>query len=780
MIGEKRFFWVSTLFTSAAFGSVSVLAVAQTPDDGSAPRLEEIVVTATKTERSLQDVPISISAYRQERMDQLGVRGIEDISKLTPGVQIEAVRERASGTNISIRGVSSRIGAGTTGIYIDDAPIQVRIIGYDATNVYPLVFDLERVEVLRGPQGTLYGAGSMGGNVRFITPKPNLSGFTTYSRAEVASTEHGGLSYEAGTALNMPLVDGTLGLRVSAWTQHAEGWVDRVDFTTGQTVDEDSNSSDARVFRASLAYAPNESLTITPSVYFQDLEVNDTSSYWSTLSNVGAGSYRNGYPQSQPYDDRFILPNLQVELDLDRVTLFSSTSYFDREAMNEWDYSTVVPAVLSRGAFETLPGYLSIAYFEDTQENFTEELRLSSADPGSRLEWVAGLYYGRMKQRNFQSVDAVHYDFLLDAFGLPPSALPPLADGGKYGPSTLLIRNETVDEQYAAFGEATYNVTDALRATLGLRVARTKLEFENYQAGPFNGPVTGGQASLTATPVTPKLSVSYDFDSKNMIYATAAKGYRIGGGNAMLPRDICREEMDRIGIDAAPTTYDSDTLWSYEIGSKSSLFHDRLQINASAFLIDWNDIQQQVFLRCAFQYVENVGGARSVGFDVQARYQATDNLEIGASVGYVEAKYTSDAYPNDNSELQPIVVKNNSLGIQPWNFVFTADYERPYSDRLSLYANATVTHRSRDHGKTAFLEPRSVSYDPWRVNAEDSTLVNVRVGFRLGGLDVSAFANNLLNDDALTSRNHDHLNSRLFKETRLRPRTIGLSAIHRY
>jgi iron complex outermembrane recepter protein len=221
-------------------------------------------------------------------------------------------------------------------------------------------------------------------------------------------------------------------------------------------------------------------------------------------------------------------------------------------------------------------------------------------------------------------------------------------------------------------------------------------------------------------------------------------------------------------------------LWSYEIGSKNSLFQDRLQINASAFLIDWEDIQQQVFLRCAFHYVENVGGARSVGFDVQARYQATDHLEIGGSVGYVDAYYTSDAYPNDNANLQPLVAEDNSLGIQPWSFVFTADYERPLSDKLALYANTTVTHRSRDDGTTAFLEPRSISYDPWRVNAEAATLLNVRLGFKIGGLDLSAFADNLLNDDARLSRNHDHLNTRLFKDTSLRPRTIGLTAIYRY
>lgn len=356
------------------------------------PMPDDIVVTATKTAQLIDKVPISISAYQKDRMDQLGVRGISDIVALTPGLQMENVRSRSSGTNIAIRGISSRIGAGTTGIYLDDAPIPVRVIGYDASNVYPQVFDLERVEVLRGPQGTLYGAGSMGGNVRFITPKPSMKDLSVYARTEVGVTDGGSPSYEGGLAIGTPLVEDKIGLRVSGWYRHDGGWVDRANLATGAITDKDANYQDSEVLRGAMTLKPSDSITITPSVFFQNIRVNDTSSYWNTLSDPGAGVFKNGDPLYQVYKDRFVLPNLDVEADLGGVVLTSSTSYFNRRAYNEWDYSTVVPGILSKGALVTVPGYTAKSYFIDKQSNWSSELRLQSAKSDAPLSWVVGLY----------------------------------------------------------------------------------------------------------------------------------------------------------------------------------------------------------------------------------------------------------------------------------------------------------------------------------------------------------------------------------------------------
>ena len=195
--------------------------------------LKEIVVTATRHEESLSKVPVSVSAYTQETMDQKGMKDFTDIVRFTPGVSIDQ-----TGTNaISIRGISSSGGAGTTGIYIDDTPIQMRSLGFNPDDTLPKTFDLDRVEVLRGPQGTLFGAGSEGGTVRYILTQPSVTKDSTYARSEVSFTQYGEPSYEAGVAHGGPIIDGTLGFRASAWFRRDGGWIDRVDPTSGAVVD---------------------------------------------------------------------------------------------------------------------------------------------------------------------------------------------------------------------------------------------------------------------------------------------------------------------------------------------------------------------------------------------------------------------------------------------------------------------------------------------------------------------------------------------------------------
>ena len=199
--------------------------------------LKEIVVTATRHEESLSKVPVSVSAFTQEDMDQKGMKDFTDIVRFTPGVSIDQ-----TGTNaISIRGISSSGGAGTTGIYIDDTPIQMRSLGFNPDDTLPKTFDLDRVEVLRGPQGTLFGAGSEGGTVRYILTQPSLTTDSTYARSEVSYTQYGEPSYEAGVAHGGPIIDGTLGFRASAWYRRDGGWIDRVDPTTGAVVDANAN-----------------------------------------------------------------------------------------------------------------------------------------------------------------------------------------------------------------------------------------------------------------------------------------------------------------------------------------------------------------------------------------------------------------------------------------------------------------------------------------------------------------------------------------------------------
>ncbi|WP_395672845.1 TonB-dependent receptor plug domain-containing protein, partial [Phenylobacterium sp.] len=215
---------IKTLLMSGAAFGVAAAAPAVTWAQDAPTDVGEIVVTATRQAQVLSRVPVSVSAYTQETMDKKGVKSIDDVARFTPGVRFDA-----ADNSISIRGISSGAGAGTTGIYIDDTPIQMRALGFSADDSLPAIFDLERVEILRGPQGTLFGAGSQGGTVRYITPQPSLTDYSSFARAEVATIAHGGRNYEGGVAVGGPIVQDKLGFRVSAWTRRDGGWIDRVD-----------------------------------------------------------------------------------------------------------------------------------------------------------------------------------------------------------------------------------------------------------------------------------------------------------------------------------------------------------------------------------------------------------------------------------------------------------------------------------------------------------------------------------------------------------------------
>ena len=322
---------------AALIGSLPAgTALAQTSADKSSAGLEEVVVTATRREERLQDVPISVSAFSQEKLDSQGLKNIDDLSRLSPGLTFmrngmgSSANYNDENSDINIRGVDSSAGTSTTGIYIDDTPVQSRHIGFGAVTIFPQLFDLDRVEVLRGPQGTLFGAGAEGGAVRFITPTPNLTGETGYVRAETSFTDGGDPSYEAGAAFGVALIDGVLGLRVSASFRRDGGWVDRVNYTLTPnetnpalptpvydgTTEKAANWQQTSTFRIALRWKVNDDVTVTPSLYYQRLYVNDTAAYWEALSDPASNVYRNGNALTNPSTDPYWLAAIKLEWDL--------------------------------------------------------------------------------------------------------------------------------------------------------------------------------------------------------------------------------------------------------------------------------------------------------------------------------------------------------------------------------------------------------------------------------------------------------------------------------
>ena len=421
---------LSLALAAAGAGGLAVPAIAAETKTG---QLEEIVVTATRHKESLSKVPLSVTALSKDTLDQKGVRDFQDIARFTPGVSIDQ-----SGTNaISIRGISASGGAGTTGIYIDDTPIQMRSVGFNPDDTLPKTFDLDRVEVLRGPQGTLFGSGSEGGTVRYIMTQPSLTKESTYARAEVSTTRGGEPSYEAGIAHGGPLIDNVLGYRASVWYRYDGGWIDRIDPQTLATVDKHANRANTIVGRLALILQPKDGFTITPDVMYQNSRKHDESTYWPAFS--GGGQFNNATPERLPVPDEYYLPSIKIEADFGKTKFVSNTSYFNRTEQTAYQgtmydlafYQSQVwligscgnpaevppcswyPLLDSNGihmpkdpvtGLSLFPGYATPNVMTNKQESWTQEVRLQSNDDTSRLRWTVGLFWSLSKETSIEEL----------------------------------------------------------------------------------------------------------------------------------------------------------------------------------------------------------------------------------------------------------------------------------------------------------------------------------------------------------------------------------------
>src|ERR1700677_485480 len=476
------------------FGVAAQLALSPVPASPAGPErpsagLEEIVVTATRREERLQDVPISVLAFSQEKLDAQGLKNIDDLARLSPGITFQRNGMSSAGnyndesSDINIRGVDSTAGTSTTGIYIDDTPIQTRHIGFGSINAYPALFDLDHVEVLRGPQGTLFGAGAEGGAVRFITPEPDLDKTSIYARADAATTDGGSPSYEGGVAFGVPIINDVLAFRASLSFRRDGGWVDRSDYTlvpnaavplptpvyNGVTTEANSNYWDTTTARFALKWKVSDAIEILPSFYYQHLQIADTSAYWVALSNPDQNVYRNGNFGTNPSSDPFSLTSIRIKWDLGFAALFSNTAYYDRNQTGLSDYTQYLRATWN--SFGELPntfpapGDNRYATFQDNQRNFYQELRLSSKDSDSWLVWTGGLFYSRLSENVPENI----YDATLNQEVINYTAgAASVCYTGQECPGGLIYNgpvDNVVDKQLAGFGEVTFKFLDQFKAT---------------------------------------------------------------------------------------------------------------------------------------------------------------------------------------------------------------------------------------------------------------------------------------------------------------------------
>jgi outer membrane receptor protein involved in Fe transport len=800
----------ATWGTFLILGALKLLPSAAA-DDASAsaqtPALQEIIVTAERREEKVDKVPISITVFSQKTMDDLGIKNVADLATVVPGLGITPpFATSQDDAEIVMRGIySGYLMTPTTQLYIDETPIAIRELGASLSkSPWPNIFDLDRVEVLRGPQGTLFGASAMAGAIRFITPQPALYGSSGFLKADLGFTEHGDPSYEIGAALGSAVVPGTVGLRVSAWYQSVGGFIDQVDPFTGQVLKKNANSGNVAVTRAALAIAPSENLTITPAIFAQRFHDENGNGYWVTgLANPPANKHAWG-SIAQPMTDNLQVASLSVKYNFGRVSFVSDTSYLHRTSEAVEDITHYLQSLFSGMPF--VPGLESFSAWADNRSStnaWQQEFRLSPQDPSSRVAWVAGAFFREARQ-GLQQLQSPDLTPLTSALFSGSAACPPTpcTSDDFFGVPNVVYNGQvlnfydqyyTTDQSRAVFGDLTVNLLKRLRLDVGVRYEHLVVKDQTqYLAGPLNfgPPINATLPNSTDNPVTPRASLTYQFTDDDMVYVSAAKGFRPGGGNnanANIP--ACQSSFEAFGFTSAPPTFASDSLWSYEIGTKDRFFDRRLSVEGSAYFIRWDDTQSVLFLPgCLNAIVVNQGTVISRGFDLQAEALLSADLKVSAQVGYTDAYYPYVAYggPAGPGGSPPPIL--NSAGqkvpqVVPWTAGAIAEYSHDISSILSD-ARSYLRLDYRWSGAMPSLNPLVAGYDPTvgpYQNPEYGVL-NVRLGITRGGLDFSAYANNVTNADPRLGYNHNFNSPKdnLFYASALRPRTLGATVWYHF
>ena len=721
-------------------------------------RLEEIIVTATRREESLSRVPVSIAAITQDSITAGAIKSIEDIASVTPGLQFQRDGYASTLSLISIRGLDSLFGASTVGLYVDDTPIQGRLSSDgNVGNPYPSLFDLNRIEVLRGPQGTLFGAGSEAGNIRFISNQPSLTQFSGFTHAEIGTTQNGSLSYEAGAAAGGPIIDNQVGFRASVWERHNGGYEDRVQPWSGDVIAHNTNQDRTLSTKVALGIQPVDSVLVTPSIFYQETRGEDNGRFDPNFSNPSKGQFNSVTLLPENWVDRLIIPTAKLEGHLSFAELTAVVSYTHRSVALTSDLSGLLGAIglvnygnplsTTYGSSQT---DVSPLFTGLSVHAYTEEVRLTSNDKNAYFTWVAGIFDDHRNQTDYQ----LQYSLLL----------------APTGHEIFYTLQSVTDDQLAAFAQGDFHFTQQWIGTVGVRVAKVKTDqVNNNGTGALDAVPAYAKVDINQTPTTPRFALSYQLDKDNLFYASASKGFRIGGGNDQLP-PICN-------YTAVPLTYTADYVWNYEIGAKNKLFDGRLAIDSSAFHIVWSNIQQLGQPSCGISYTFNAGSAVSNGFDLALQAIPLEHMRLDMSIAYADAHYTTTVYDG----LGHVLLQNgDKVGFlpyvhPPWDFNTAANYEIPLSRGEKLHMRLEYQYHSRNPGPFLNQITTSPNYSPQEAQDPSTNLVNARLGLAKDKWDVTLFVNNVFNSHPLLDRYGQSTVEEVTYGT-FRPRTVGLTA----
>jgi outer membrane receptor protein involved in Fe transport len=780
-------------FTSriALFGSAAVLALtmgsaanAQVQEEQAPPQQDqsatdednaEIVITAQKREEKILDIPQSVTVVGGDTLERQHAVTFQDYLSQVPGLSLEQSEPGVG--RLVLRGVNTGGVSSTVAVYVDETPfgsstglVNGAILAGDFDT-----FDIARIEVLRGPQGTLYGASSLGGVLKFVTNTPQLGQFSGKARAGLEFVDGGGTGYNVSGIVNMPLGD-VAAFRGSGFYRKNAGWIDAsgkdgtlFDGSPAPSLDAGKNINDGQVWggRGSLLFKPTDRLSVRLTAIAQHIE-SDAPSF----AEVDQDDYDpiDGKLQQtiffrEPNELKYRLYNGVIEYDLGFASLLSSTSFGKSDQTFTLDATPILGSVLNflLGGL-VAPGI--IGPFQDQQtdhQKFTQEVRLASPSSDT-FEWMVGAYYTKEKGKIDQFIGSI------DLTTREPFDVPGLTEAlGELATARIDSRYKEV----AGFGNVTWHATDRFDITAGARVAKNKQSAHQVTASDLglvgaSDFVTRSDESVFTYSVSPR----FDISDTTAVYARIARGYRPGGPNVVPPTAPAE----------VPRSFDSDSLTSYEVGLKTDIGR-RLSFDLSAYHLSWKDIQ-------LFTTIQNVGAninggsASSNGVEGSLTFRPSPGVQLALNGAWIDAQLTSDTPPaagGFDGDRLPFVPR--------LSFSTTADYEWKLSSSTTAFVGGTLAYvgKQRDNFGSELIgfdsEGLAIFESVPQRHISDYATIDLRAGIEFDRFTLEAYVKNLTNTEGVSSLalledqqlHNNILPGEAIRAALTRPRTIGVS-----
>lgn len=719
---------VLTLASTATAAEAEQAATAQQGD------VDEVVVTAQKRSERLQDVPLSVTAITERSIEAQGIDSFGDYIVRTPGLRLS---EDSTQSTFTVRGISSTTSADTTsataGIYIDDYPVYDTWFRFASPDVR--IFDVERIEVLRGPQGTLYGATSLSGSIRIITAKANLGDFGAKLELSGATTDGGDGSYALNGMVNIPLIQDRLAVRAVGYVRQDGGYIDNV--TRGE-----SNVNTKEVYGGRLYVGADlgGGWNLLGSVFYQhDLAKDQGASYYFPPAGRSTTDFNSVLPTR--IESEYLVGSLVIDKDIGDGNLNLSATWAYSASDNVGD-GTPIPSLLG------LP--IATPFYQPSRSRSqTLEARYSS-DPTQSFRYVIGAYFNS----RYRTLEQNAYQ---------PALIPFVGTDRIYE----VYANQRATET-AVFGEATWAFAPEWEATVGLRLFTNSYDFQSSVSGLINSFVTPLVPSLSdlesdSSSATPRFSLSYKPNRDLNLYVTVSQGYRFGLTN-----------YNSGATAGVPLVYKSDTLWNYEVGAKVSFLDGRATLNTALYYMDWRDIQTSFRNTSGQVYITNAGDARSYGIESELLFRPDDRWEINAALTLGTAELTTD---------NPGIVRRAASIRGPAILGVKAGDDLPGSQNVSAtlgvqYNVGTVL------GGEVYLRADDIYVGESYVDFQKQgslkiggyNLVNLRASYSRDDYEIALFAENVFNSDGIVNAvpNGDISNGTDWAY-RLRPRTVGVT-----